>query len=64
MGIRFYAGAPLQAPGGHNLGSLCLIDSKPRSFSGDEAEHLVDMAALVVDELELRRAVREKSNGK
>ncbi|NBB85524.1 MAG: PAS domain S-box protein [Bacteroidetes bacterium] len=58
-GIRFYAGAPLKTPGGHNPGSLCLIDTTPRTFAKAEAETLADMAAMVVDELELRRTARE-----
>ncbi|MEE1658249.1 GAF domain-containing protein [Microvirga sp. CF3062] len=37
--IRFYAGAPLSFLKNIRLGALCLIDTKPRSFSrGDKAE--------------------------
>lgn len=37
--LRFYAGAPLEYEGQVRLGSLCLLDTKPRSFSrGDQAE--------------------------
>jgi PAS domain S-box-containing protein len=57
--IRFYAGAPLRTQSGFTLGSLCIIDSKPRTLSASQQEQLCDMAALVVDELELRRASRE-----
>jgi len=54
--VRFYAGAPLIAPSGHRVGSLCVADVKPRhGFSDAEAGRLQELAALVVDELELRR---------
>lgn len=53
--IRFYAGAPLTAPDGHNLGTLCVIDRAPRSFGAEQRRLLADFAAMVVDELELRR---------
>ncbi len=54
--IRFYAGAPLQSPLGHKLGTLCIIDTKPRaSFSESSRRNLTDLAALVLDKLELRR---------
>ena len=57
--IRFYAGAPLKTPDGYNLGSLCLIDTEPRRPFGEvQRGMLADLAAVVVDELELRRASR------
>jgi phosphoserine phosphatase RsbU/P len=58
MGLRFYAGAPLTTGDGYNLGTLCVIDSEPRDFSDAHAETLADMAAVVMDELELRLAAR------
>src|SRR6476646_4040326 len=57
-GLRFYAGAPLLTPEGFNLGTLCLLDTKPGPAMSDEQKNiLTDLAAIVVDELELRRAV-------
>ncbi len=58
-GIRFYAGSPLRASNGHNLGSFCVIDSVPRQFSQEQQAMLEDLAAIVVDELELRRTACE-----
>jgi PAS domain S-box-containing protein len=52
--IRFYAGAPLTAPNGYRLGTLCLIDDEPRSFSDADRETLTDLAGVVMDELTLR----------
>lgn len=49
-GIRFYAGYPVHAPDGHRIGTLCLIDKSPRSFSDKEIATLRDFAALVDDE--------------
>lgn len=54
-GIRFYAGAVLQSPEGHNLGTLCVIDRSPRQLSRFAVETLQDLADLAVRELELRR---------
>ncbi|MFT3842891.1 MAG: diguanylate cyclase [Myxococcaceae bacterium] len=58
--IQFYAGAPLTAPNGQKIGTLCLIDRKPRALSAAQTQVLADLAALVVDELELRAARRAK----
>lgn len=58
-GLRFYAGAPLITQDGFNLGTLCLLDLKPRRvLTEEEKATLSDLAAMVVDELELRLAAR------
>ncbi len=57
-GIRAYAGAPLRASVGVNLGTLCIFDTVPRDFGPEEQQLLSDLAAMVVDELELRQASR------
>lgn len=56
--IRFYAGAPLLTDDGQALGSLCLIDRRPRSISPTELTILSDLADLVIDEMELRLALQ------
>ena len=53
--IRFYAGAPLKTPDGYCLGTLWLMDRQPRSFSKADRKALADLAAIVIDELMLRR---------
>ncbi len=57
--IRFYAGATLTTAGGHNLGTLCVIDTKPRSPSERELARLRKLAQIVVDEIELAFAERQ-----
>ncbi|MFP4227963.1 MAG: PAS domain-containing protein [Salinivenus sp.] len=52
--IRFYAGAPLTAPNGYRLGTLCLIDDAPRGLSAEQENLLADLAGVVMDELNLR----------
>jgi diguanylate cyclase (GGDEF)-like protein len=51
--IRFYAGCPIHGPGGHRIGTLCLIDPSPRSLDPEDADTLRDFAAMVEDELAL-----------
>ena len=54
-GIRFYAGAPLVAPDGQALGTLCVMDHRPRHLSEAEANYLALLADQVMMHLELRR---------
>lgn len=53
--VRSYLGVPLTSPDGYNLGSLCVIDIVPRTYRPEQVEILKSFAAVVVDELELRR---------
>jgi len=48
--IRFYAGCPLKV-GAENLGTLCVIDDKPREFGEEELELLRDLAEMAEQEL-------------
>lgn len=49
--IRFYAGAPLRAPNGVKLGTLCIIDRVPRRLSDEDKTMLRNLANMVVEEM-------------
>ncbi len=55
-GIRFYAGVPLLAPNGQPIGSLCLMDMKPRQLTEREKRLLQEYANEVMEEI-AKRAV-------
>ncbi|TFB87245.1 GAF domain-containing protein [Cryobacterium algoricola] len=54
FGLQFYAGVPLRTKDGFNLGTLCVLDFEPRAVTDAELATLEDLAALVMNELELR----------
>jgi GAF domain-containing protein len=55
-GIRFYAGAPLRDAGGHVLGTLCLLDTAPRTLNAREVLLLETMAGDVFDSVKQARS--------
>jgi len=59
--LRFYAGHPLSGPGGYKVGSLCMLDLKPREFDAEKIQALKDFAAMIEHELNLVDALRLQS---
>ncbi len=49
--IRFYAGMPIKGPGGHKIGTLCVIDRQARQFGASDQRMLKDLAAMVESEM-------------
>ncbi|MDR6959783.1 diguanylate cyclase (GGDEF)-like protein [Pseudomonas brassicacearum] len=50
-GIRFYAGYPLGLADGSKLGTLCLLDTRPRTLNDEERELLRDLARMAEQEM-------------
>jgi GAF domain-containing protein len=57
--IRFYAGAPLTVAEGISLGTLCVIDRKPRQLTAVQLDALNVLRQAVVTQLKLRRALED-----
>tara|TARA_R110002020_G_scaffold55714_1_gene154317 strand:- start:25395 stop:26579 length:1185 start_codon:yes stop_codon:yes gene_type:complete len=55
-GIRFYAGAPLTTRDGFTLGAMCVLGTEPRTVTDQEMTLLQDLAAMVMDQIELQHA--------
>ncbi len=55
IGIRFYVGVPLKGSDGRTLGTLSVADFRPGIVSADQLQHLQDLGALAVAQLELRQ---------
>jgi len=56
LGLRFYAAAPITTDDGHRLGTVNVMDRRPRQPERDDLARLRDLAAIVAGELELRLA--------
>jgi len=51
--IRFYAGYPLQALNGEKMGTLCIIDQKPRQFGQEDRLALTDLGKMAEQEIKI-----------
>ncbi|WP_417721737.1 histidine kinase dimerization/phosphoacceptor domain -containing protein [Salipiger sp.] len=58
--MRFYAGAPLVTRSGHPIGTLCVLDTRPRKLPPEHLKLLEVMAGQVVRQLDLERALKLK----
>jgi signal transduction histidine kinase len=54
--MRFYAGALLRTPDGLPLGTVCVLDDKPRVLTAEQREMLAALARQVMAQMEFRRA--------
>lgn len=62
--LRFYMGMPLTSPNGYRVGTLCIMDTEPRTPTEHDRQTLEKLARVVMNELEMRatesqRAYRE-----
>jgi GAF domain-containing protein len=53
---QFYAAAPIITADGHHLGTVAVMDTEPRAATPEQLATLADLAAVVMDKLELRLA--------
>lgn len=56
-GIRFYAGAPLITRTGFGLGTICIVDDKPRQIGVEEQRTLQDLAGMVMAQIEVQNMI-------
>lgn len=60
-GLRSYAGTKLVSPGGHVVGTFCVMDDEPRSFSDADRSVLAKLGEEAMDQLELRRRLAART---
>ena len=55
--VRFYAGVPLRSPDGYAVGTLCVLDRRPRTLTPAQQTALTALAEAIVEQFEARRAL-------
>jgi signal transduction histidine kinase len=61
LALRFYAGALLKTPTGIPIGTLCVLDRRPRALTEVQQRALRVLANQVMNSFEMQRAVRERT---
>ena len=56
--IRFYAGYPLTLDDGSCVGTLCLLDTRPRTLNDPELKQLRDLALIVIEQIQMLKVER------
>lgn len=59
LGVRAYAGIPLKTEDGQVLGSFCAVDFKPKQWTAQDIEVLVELAHSALREIRLRKALQD-----
>jgi sigma-B regulation protein RsbU (phosphoserine phosphatase) len=59
--VRFYAGVPLAGPRGQKIGTFCLIDTRPRTFTGEDTTRLAAFAAIIEREVNLGQIIQTQN---
>lgn len=54
LGLQFYAASPLRTKEGFNLGTICIIDTQPRTLPVEQLPILRQLGRIVINYLELR----------
>lgn len=62
LDLRFYAGVPLVTPEGYRLGTLCVLDQKPREITPEQLDAVKTLAESVMAHLELRLSHKQIRN--
>jgi predicted PurR-regulated permease PerM/methylmalonyl-CoA mutase cobalamin-binding subunit len=60
-GLRFYAGVPLRGPNGFPIGTLTILDTKPREVTRQEQDLLEMIAGDVMEQIKRRRVAEKPS---
>ncbi len=58
--VRFYAGYPLRTQEGYSIGSICVVDVKPKELTEEQKNALEILGNQAVSQLELRRVLRDQ----
>ena len=62
--LRFYAGALIRTPAGHVLGTVCVLDNRPRELDDAQRDVLRALARQTMAQMELRRSLVQAERGR